>query len=178
MRRRFDLHHGGDAAQPGRHCSGNHSRNSQGSIASPGAGVRGRRRLSRSPFTRRRRGTCAVHSCGGRLDPQRKQQDGRILGRLRHRSANRPTDHHLPLDRPVAPHAWAVVACGTCATYGGIHAWQGNPTGCRGLADYLGWDWQSPSGIPLICVPGCPVQPDNFMEVVLYLLNQAAGRAP
>ena len=78
----------------------------------------------------------------------------------------------------LAPRAWAVVACGTCATYGGIHAMQGNPTGAMGLADYLGWDWQSPAGIPLVCVPGCPVQPDNFMEVVLYLLNQAAGRAP
>lgn len=78
----------------------------------------------------------------------------------------------------LAPRAWAVVACGTCATYGGIHAMEGNPTGCRGLADYLGWDWQSQAGIPLVCVPGCPVQPDNFMEVVLYLLNQAAGRAP
>jgi hydrogenase small subunit len=78
----------------------------------------------------------------------------------------------------LAPRAWAVVACGTCATYGGIHAMQGNPTGCRGLADYLGWDWKSQAGVPLVCVPGCPVQPDNFMEVVLYLLNQAAGRAP
>jgi hydrogenase small subunit len=81
------------------------------------------------------------------------------------------------IDR-LAPHAWAVLACGTCATYGGIHAMEGNPTGCMGLADYLGWDWRSGAGIPLICVPGCPVQPDNFMEVVLYLLNQAIGRAP
>ena len=32
-----------------------------------------------------------------------------------------------------------VVAIGTCATYGGIHAMAGNPTGCMGLADYLGW---------------------------------------
>ena len=78
----------------------------------------------------------------------------------------------------LAPRAWAVVACGTCATYGGIHAMQGNPTGCMGLADYLGWDWRSQAGIPLVCVPGCPVQPDNFMEVVLYLLNQAAGGLP
>ena len=31
------------------------------------------------------------------------------------------------IDR-VAPNAWAVVAAGTCATYGGIHAMQGNPT--------------------------------------------------
>jgi len=81
------------------------------------------------------------------------------------------------LDR-LAPRAWAVVAAGTCATYGGIHAMAGNPTGCRGLADYLGWDWRSKDGVPIVCVPGCPVQPDNFTEVLLYLLRQAAGTAP
>lgn len=41
------------------------------------------------------------------------------------------------IDR-LAPKAVAVVAAGTCATYGGIHAMQGNPTGCMGVADYLG----------------------------------------
>src|SRR6185295_8408929 len=41
----------------------------------------------------------------------------------------------------LAPKALAVVAIGTCATYGGIHAMEGNPTGAMGLADYLGWDW-------------------------------------
>jgi hydrogenase small subunit len=78
----------------------------------------------------------------------------------------------------LAPHAWAVVCAGTCAAYGGIHAMEGNPTGSMGLPDFLGWDWRSKVGIPLVCVPGCPVQPDNFMEVLLYLLNQAADRAP
>ena len=33
-------------------------------------------------------------------------------------------------------------------------------------------------GIPIVCVPGCPVQPDNFTETILYLLYQAAGQAP
>jgi hydrogenase small subunit len=47
-----------------------------------------------------------------------------------------------------------------------------------GLADYLGWDWKSKAGVPIINVPGCPVHPDNFMETVLYLLYQAAGLAP
>ena len=47
------------------------------------------------------------------------------------------------IDR-LAPKALAVVACGTCATYGGIHAMEGNPTGCMGLADYLGWNWKTP----------------------------------
>jgi hydrogenase small subunit len=81
------------------------------------------------------------------------------------------------LDR-LAPKATAVVAAGTCATYGGIHAMQGNPTGAMGLADYLGWNWRSKAGIPIVNVPGCPVQPDNFMETLLYLLYQVAGLAP
>ena len=81
------------------------------------------------------------------------------------------------IDR-LAPRAWAVVAAGTCATYGGIHAMAGNPTGCMGLPDYLGWDFRSRGDIPIVCVPGCPVQPDNFMETLLYLLRQSVGRAP
>lgn len=81
------------------------------------------------------------------------------------------------IDR-LAPKAWAVIAAGTCATYGGIHAMAGNPTGSMGLADYLGWDWRSKTGLPIINVPGCPVQPDNMMETLLYVLYQAAGLAP
>ena len=81
------------------------------------------------------------------------------------------------IDR-LAPLAWAVIAAGTCSTYGGIHAMEGNPTGCMGLPDYLGWEWKSKGGIPIVCVPGCPVQPDNFMETLLYLLYMASGRAP
>jgi hydrogenase small subunit len=81
------------------------------------------------------------------------------------------------IDR-LAPKAWAVVAAGTCASYGGIHAMEGNPTGCMGLPDYLGWDWRSKAGIPIVCVPGCPVQPDNFTQTLLYLFRMAADRAP
>jgi hydrogenase small subunit len=81
------------------------------------------------------------------------------------------------IDR-LAPQALAVVAAGTCATYGGIHAMAGNPTGSMGLADYLGWDFRSAAGIPIVNVPGCPVQPDNFMETLLWLLYQVAGDAP
>ena len=78
----------------------------------------------------------------------------------------------------LAPKSLAVLAVGTCATYGGIHAMAGNPTGAMGILDYLGWDWKSSAGIPIVCVPGCPVQPDNLSETILYLLWQAAGRAP
>src|SRR6476620_2377169 len=81
------------------------------------------------------------------------------------------------IDR-LAPKAWGVIAIGTCATYGGIHAMAGNPTGCMGLADYLGWEWRSKAGIPIVNVPGCPVQPDNMTETLLYLLYMASGLAP
>src|SRR5918997_5812024 len=81
------------------------------------------------------------------------------------------------IDR-LAPGAFAVVAAGTCATYGGIHAMAGKPTGCMGLADYLGWDFRSQAGIPIVNLPGCPVQPDNFMETLTWLLYQAGGMSP
>ena len=81
------------------------------------------------------------------------------------------------IDR-LARHAWAVVAAGTCAAYGGIHAMEGNPTGAMGLPDYLGWKWKSKAGIQMVCVPGCPVQPDNFMGTLLNLLRHAAGTGP
>ncbi len=81
------------------------------------------------------------------------------------------------IDR-LAPRAWAVIAAGTCAAYGGIHAMEGNPTGCMGLSDYLGAEWKSTAGLPIVNIPGCPVLPDNFTETLLYLLYQAAGLSP
>ncbi len=60
----------------------------------------------------------------------------------------------------------------------GIHAMAGNPTGAMGVPDYLGWDWKSKAGLPIVCVPGCPIQPDNLSETILYLLYQVAGQAP
>ncbi|MFD8492634.1 hydrogenase expression protein HypE [Amycolatopsis sp. NPDC059657] len=81
------------------------------------------------------------------------------------------------LDR-LAPRALAILAVGTCASYGGVHAMAGNPTGAMGVPDYLGWDWKSKAGLPIICLPGCPVQPDNLSETLLQLLFQASGSAP
>ena len=78
----------------------------------------------------------------------------------------------------LAPKATAIIAAGTCATYGGIHAMEGNPTGAMGLPDYLGWDFRTKAGLPIVCVPGCPVQPDNLAETIHYLLQQVAGHAP
>src|SRR5262249_4867194 len=81
------------------------------------------------------------------------------------------------IDR-LAPKAWAIVCAGTCAAHGGVHPLAGTPSGCMRLADYRGWNFKTKSGLPIVNVPGCPVQPDNFMETVLQLLFHAAGLAP
>ena len=81
------------------------------------------------------------------------------------------------LDR-LAPKAAAVVAIGTCATYGGIPAMKNNPTGAMGVADHLGWNWKSSAGLPVVNIPGCPAQPDNMTETLLYLALHLAGLAP
>jgi hydrogenase small subunit len=87
----------------------------------------------------------------------------------------RTTNEWLDL---LAPKATAIIAVGTCAAYGGIHGMAGNPTGAMGVPDYLGWSWKSKAGLPIVCVPGCPVHPDNLSETILYLLYQVAGQAP
>ena len=111
----------------------------------------------------------------GSIPNERNKSEGYWAALGRDLATNQPIPTCDWIDR-LAPRAWAVVAAGTCAAYGGIHAMQGNPTGCMGLADYLGPNFRSKeSGIPIVNVPGCPVHPDNFMEVLLYLLNQAAA---
>jgi len=81
------------------------------------------------------------------------------------------------IDR-LAPQAAAVLAIGTCAAYGGVPAMRNNPTGAMGLRDYLGWSWTSRLGIPIVNLPGCPVQPNNITETLLALALQLGGLAP
>jgi hydrogenase small subunit len=113
----------------------------------------------------------------GSIPNEKIKDQGYWAGFGRDQATGQPIPTCDWIDR-LAPKAWAVVTAGTCSAYGGIHAMEGNPTGCMGLADYLGWKWRSKAGIPIINVPGCPVHPDNFMETLLYLVRQAAGQVP
>jgi len=90
-------------------------------------------------------------------------------------------------DRPVptaewltrlAPGAAAVIAVGTCATWGGIPAAFGNVTGAMSVMDFLGADYRSAFGLPVVNVPGCAPIGDNFMETVAAVLLFLQGLGP
>ncbi len=78
----------------------------------------------------------------------------------------------------LAPGAAAVFAIGTCATWGGIPAAYGNPTGSMSVMDFLGEDYLSALGLPVINVPGCSPVGDNFTETVNAVLLFLNGLGP
>jgi hydrogenase small subunit len=78
----------------------------------------------------------------------------------------------------LAPGAAAAIAIGTCATWGGIPAAAGNPTNSMSLMDYLGRDYRSAFGLPVINIPGCSPIGDNFTETVAAILLFLQGLGP
>ncbi len=81
------------------------------------------------------------------------------------------------LDR-LAPGAAALLAIGTCASWGGIPAATGNPTGARGVTEHLGEGYRSTAGVPVVNIPGCAPLGDNYTETVAGLLLHLNGLAP
>ncbi len=91
------------------------------------------------------------------------------------------------LDRPfkdwitdLAPKAQFVVAIGDCACWGGVPATAPNPTDSMGLqylkenkGGFLGGNFRSKAGLPVINVPGCPAHPDWITQILVAL---ATGR--
>jgi hydrogenase small subunit len=80
--------------------------------------------------------------------------------------------------RRMAPGAAAVIAIGTCATWGGIPAAYGNPTGSMSVMDFLGTDYRSALGLPVVNIPGCSPVGDNFTETVAAVLLFLQGLGP
>ena len=86
-----------------------------------------------------------------------------------------PTAHWL---RDLAPGAAAVIAVGTCATWGGVPAATGNVTNSMSVMDFLGKEYLSTLGLPPINVPGCAPLGDNITETVASVLMFLAGVGP
>ena len=78
----------------------------------------------------------------------------------------------------LAPGAAASIAIGTCATWGGIPSSVGNPTGAMSLMDFLGEDYRSAYGLPVVNIPGCAPVGDNFTETVAAVLMFLQGMGP
>ncbi|MBA3325844.1 MAG: hydrogenase expression protein HypE [Rhodobacteraceae bacterium] len=86
-----------------------------------------------------------------------------------------PTAHWL---RDLAPGAAAVIAVGTCATWGGIPAAAGNVTNSMSVMDFLGKDYLSALGLPPVNIPGCAPVGDNMTETIAAILMFLAGIGP
>jgi hydrogenase small subunit len=64
----------------------------------------------------------------------------------------------------VAGQAAAVIAIGSCASWGGIQSADPNPTGATGAPDIL-------EGTTVVTIPGCPANPYNFLGTVLQFVT-------
>ena len=63
-----------------------------------------------------------------------------------------------------AEHAAAIVAFGSCASWGGVQSAGINPTEARGAHEVL-------PGKTVVNIPGCPPNPYNFLATVLHFVT-------
>lgn len=70
----------------------------------------------------------------------------------------------LSLLQQAAQNAAAVIAVGNCACFGGLPAAAPNPTRAKGVRDVV-------SGVPVINIPGCPLNVDNLTATVVHYLT-------
>lgn len=64
----------------------------------------------------------------------------------------------------VAAHAAAIITVGACSFYGGWPSTTPNPTGAKGVKDIV-------SGVPVINLPGCPVNAYNITATIVHYLT-------
>ncbi|HHG86281.1 MAG TPA: hydrogenase, partial [Bacteroidetes bacterium] len=93
--------------------------------------------------------------------------------------AGRPTKEWLT---DLANAADYVVAIGDCAAWGGIMAVPPNPTESTGVqfhkkekGGYLGKDFKTKIGLPVINIPGCPAHPDWMTQILVAIATDRIG---
>ncbi len=84
-------------------------------------------------------------------------KDGGVYCKIAGRTA-------LDIIKDVAPKSAAIIAIGTCASFGGIQAAKPNPTGAVGVRDII-------KDRPIINVSGCPPNPISFLGTVINYLT-------
>ena len=67
----------------------------------------------------------------------------------------------------IGSKAKAVIAMGSCASWGGVPSAGDNPTGAVGVSDLV-------AGVPTVNLPGCPPNPYNLIGTVLEILRTGA----
>jgi hydrogenase small subunit len=70
----------------------------------------------------------------------------------------------LEILHEVGPKAAAIVAIGSCASWGGVQSASPNPTGATGVDQII-------KNKPIINLPGCPASPYNVLSTILYYLT-------
>ena len=85
----------------------------------------------------------------------------------------------MSLVAALAAKARIVVAMGTCAAFGGIHAASPNPTDCIGLqfdkqtpGGLFPANWRSQQGLPVINIAGCPAHPNTMTKTLAMLCSE------
>ncbi len=70
----------------------------------------------------------------------------------------------LEIVNEVAGKAGAIIAIGSCASWGGIQSADPNPTGAKGAPQVL-------EGKTVVTIPGCPANPYNLLGTVLQYVT-------
>lgn len=82
----------------------------------------------------------------------------------------------MDMARDLAQRAGVVVAMGTCAAFGGVHAAAPNPGDCIGLqydravpGGLFPPEWRSRRGLPVVNIAGCPAHPHAMTQTLAWL---------
>lgn len=77
----------------------------------------------------------------------------------------------LDLFDPIVRKAQFAIAAGSCSSYGGVPAAEGNETGAASLREYLEKKGLKTEGFLVNC-PSCPVHPDSIVGTLSYLVER------
>ncbi len=70
----------------------------------------------------------------------------------------------IKIVKDLADKAGAIIAIGSCASWGGVPSADPNPTGAKGAPQVL-------KDKTVVTIPGCPPNPYNFLSTVAFLLT-------